>query len=536
MPTKICRRVFLWSLLLSALAALAGTRVFASASEADVAKRCLRERELAATLDPARKAAFRAQTCLINSTLDDSGQLTMTLRSQASGGQVPDLFLSAAESGAGQALAVQTEEDKSPIDVALVLMAARPTGMPDSTEALRTGVQELVRAVYAVPESRVGLIGYAHSKAEFSPLLPAQGNALLPASRHREVQAKLDSFSVSEGVETRWALSSALARALGLLEEAARTAPHHRRALLVYSHGTAEDGSDQMVDLLAYQLRSLQVQLAFVPLLGHSKPPSGFLRNLADRGGGIIHRPSMTPGALQEQLADVRDGLFKRQRAQLTLSAEQRSAGSLRLRWARADGAAASLAESVQVVLPSPIAASPRATAPTGETLITGSGQGVQGSPAARPLSRDLILLFFLAGLTLLALLLVARRVSQRDAAHRVPGNTSLLPTSHSVWLHWVERSLDIPIRSLPHVIGNDLDCDTVTQDVGTAKSRVLLTTDAGSNALLARAIDPDSLRDAERMQRNSLELRDGVEFLVHGQRFKLFVTPLNMMTSGVES
>lgn len=535
MPTKICRRVFLWALLLSSLTVVAGTRALASSNEADVARRCLRERELAAPGDPGRKAAFRAQTCLINTTLDESGQLTVTLRSQASSGQVPDLLLSAAESGAGQALPVQTEEDKSPIDVALVLMAARPTGMPESTEALRAGVQELVRAVYALPESRVGLIGYAHSKAEFSPMLPAQGNALLPASRHPEVQAKLDNLSVNEGQETRWALSSAFARALGLLEEAARTAPHHRRALIVYSHGTAEDGSDQMVDLLAYQLRSLQVQLALVPLLGHSKPPSKFLQSLADRAGGIIHRPSLTAGALQEQFADVRNGLFKRQRAQITLSPEQRSTGNLRLTWARSDGAPANLAESVLVVVPAPIAASPRATAPTGETLVTGSGQGVHGSPAARPLPREFIVLFLLAGLTLLALLLVARRISHRDTANMVKGNASLLPTSHSVWLHWVERSLDIPIRSLPHVIGNDLDCDTVTQDVGTAKSRVLLTTDAGSNALLAKAIDPDSLRDTERMQRNSLELRDGVEFLVHGQRFKLFVTPLNMMTSGVE-
>lgn len=476
-----------------------------------------------------REGALTAQTCLIESGVSDGDKLILTLRGlYPERSSPPRLRLfSGQQEPLSEPLTAQVVAEKSPIDVVAVVMMARSNQQQgdDASAAVRAGLSELVSATYAVPGSRFGLLGYAHDKSHFSPQLLDANQALLGESQKADVLAKLNELKITETAETKWVASNAMARGMALLAESASARPQRRRLLVLLSNGVDSDleGSQQMLELAASQARSLNIGVLYVPPLGHRRQLAPQWKKLVESSGGSFYPNSKTPEELQAHFGHLSEWLNKSLRIETALPGLT-TAGpdSELLLLDLADEKSDPARQLIRFARPR---ARDEYAGGAGGSELAASNRAAPGSP--------LMTAFGLVSMLGAAMLLL-RWQAQRIGSEALGPPTVAISGSCCAWLHWVERGRDIPLTRLPHRIGNDLDCDTITLGVGGKKTRAVLLAGDNPSAYFLQSLDPDGVQDSEQRGQRSILLQDGMEFFINQQRFKLFVTQLAAPERGV--
>lgn len=485
------------------------------------ARRCLRVPASAGS-----RTAFAQQLCLVSSGLGADGRLRLTLRGLFAGAKLPPLRLYAGASPqpVGEVLTISEVSAQTPLDVVAVVMMARGAeDWPDSSEAMRQGLLSLMRSTFEVADSRFGIVGYTSDRGSSPLQLPADAGPLLDRSHQPELEDALRKLQVPVHVnQTKWFMSNAVAKAAAMLEASAHKGPPHRQALLLFSDGVDSDAAtaEQILSLIGGQAERQRIAVLYVPPPGHDRPIVRRLQTLLERTGGLIFANSTTTAELTAHFAALRAMLHKDLVVDAAL--ENRSDENPDPLWLGLADGQGSRGEQLLSLSLAPLPARegapplPTPPEPAVVTLLT-------------LLWVALTLAVVLAGALLLRRML--RRTATRPAARTTPPAPSTQPIR--AFLHWVERGCDIVVEQLPHHIGNSLDCDTITLGVGSPKRRAVLMQGDTPSSFFLRAIDPESVRDAEQRVQSSLHLEDGAEFFINQQRFKLFVTQLSTPERG---
>lgn len=469
-----------------------------------------------------------AQTCMIESGISIDGKLSMTLRGLYLNQAPPprlQLLAGATREPLGRPLTAQVVDEKTPIDVVAVIMTERSNQhqWPDASDALRIGLGQLVQALYTIPGSRFGLLGYAHDKGRFSPQILKDGHQLLGEAQKAAVLSGIAELKIVETAELKWVASNAVARATALLASSEDARSPRRRLLVVFSNGVDSDkeGSEQMLELAASQALSLNISVMYIPPPGHKRAIAPPWRKLVESSGGLVYPLSKSPEELQAYFTHISEGLTKSLRIETPLPSGVTAgtgAESELFLLDLADEKSDPVRQVIRFSRPHPQYGNP----------------GGEGEPAAAsqesmsPLVAALVLVGMLGAALLLLRWQVPRLGSEALAQPRVATAGSVC-----AWLHWVERGRDIPLTRLPHRIGNDLDCDTITLGVGGKKKRAVLLAGDNPSFYFLQSLDPDGVQDSEQREQRSIVLQDGVEFFINQQRFKLFVSPLAVLERG---